>query len=50
MGASVLLRGGMQARRYRGQGALPPNNSPRLYIEALYTVPFNHFSIDFYPV
>ena len=33
-----------------GRGALPPNKSPRLYIEVYYTAPFNHFSVEFYPI
>ena len=33
-----------------GQGGIAPNNSPRLYIEVYYTVLFNHFSVQFYPI
>ena len=39
-----------QAHRHWGQGALPPNNSPKLYIEALCAVLLNRFLIDTYPI
>ena len=40
-----------QARRHQGGwGGIPPNNSPRLYIEVYYTVLFNHFSVQSHSV
>ena len=41
----------MQARSHLEEGrALPPSNSLRLYIEALYSALFTHFSIVFYQI
>ena len=33
-----------------GQRGIAPNNSLTLCIRVLYTVLFNHFSVDFYPI